>query len=327
MIARKTVLVLGAGASMPYGFPSGTGLIRQILALDGKTLIGTDFPRVNDELASLQQKLRDSKPSSIDLFLHLNPRLARIGKVAIASVILQGERRCLTAFTSQDRSTKPEDGDWYEFLWHQLHAGIHTRADLFKNDISVITFNYDTSLENYIFRRFLDLVQDTSGSQAEEFVCHLNIAHVFGSTGGLPFGRVRKFADSWSINASNRERIYDEIERDLLTIGEVDKVNKGHRERLRQMIKEAEKIIVLGFGCHMENMEIIGLKEFQKKSGPQFFSAYNEHPTNLQIILASLGVLNVSTVFWPVGHLLDFSSEITKLGCLDFLRETSALKA
>lgn len=33
MIRRQTVFVLGAGASYPYGFPTGEGLVNEIIGL------------------------------------------------------------------------------------------------------------------------------------------------------------------------------------------------------------------------------------------------------------------------------------------------------
>lgn len=35
MIEKKTVLVLGAGANAPYGFPTGKGLVREIWGFAG----------------------------------------------------------------------------------------------------------------------------------------------------------------------------------------------------------------------------------------------------------------------------------------------------
>lgn len=37
MIRRKTVFVLGAEASFPYGFPTGEGLVNEVIELTGKT--------------------------------------------------------------------------------------------------------------------------------------------------------------------------------------------------------------------------------------------------------------------------------------------------
>ena len=76
MINKKTVFVLGAGASCPYGYPSGPELVRRVvqtcrspqpdgalggLAFDAATCIG---------FADLLHK---AKPRSIDLFLEPIP--------------------------------------------------------------------------------------------------------------------------------------------------------------------------------------------------------------------------------------------------------------
>src|SRR6267378_303056 len=68
MIEKRTVLILGAGASMPYGFPSGSGLRRHII-------------EYLDELLS-------ADTTSIDVFLERRTEFVEIGKAAIAATLI-----------------------------------------------------------------------------------------------------------------------------------------------------------------------------------------------------------------------------------------------
>src|SRR6185295_12564481 len=109
MIGRQTVLVLGAGASQPYGFPLGAGLVDQVCTeiLDenqGRTLgtVGADgkqyFVTFSERLKRLGHRpdlierfavqMRQARPYSIDAFLETRTEFRTVGKAAIADVLL-----------------------------------------------------------------------------------------------------------------------------------------------------------------------------------------------------------------------------------------------
>ena len=121
MITKPTVFVLGAGASMPYGFPSGKQLVEHISeATRQKT---TSLPPIPDDsrylisreaiqaiLVNNFGKLESEKfgnalylsnQYSIDAFLEHRTEFAEIGKLAISLFIL---RECLK--TSKNRRSR-----------------------------------------------------------------------------------------------------------------------------------------------------------------------------------------------------------------------------
>jgi len=115
----KTVLVLGAGASAPYGFPSGQKLC---------DIIKVDLNRTQDELDRMgvhkrsydmfRQQLQRAGRSSVDAFLESRPDLIGQGRLAIALALLPCEKedRLFNGW-SQGRlelkgRTKPESGHW-----------------------------------------------------------------------------------------------------------------------------------------------------------------------------------------------------------------------
>jgi len=76
MISRLTVFVLGAGASYPFGFPTGEGLVNEIIDLtDTEDTIDTFLN--NDCLAKdvkrFGRDLANSEASSVDSFLEHRP--------------------------------------------------------------------------------------------------------------------------------------------------------------------------------------------------------------------------------------------------------------
>ncbi len=90
MITIPTTLVLGAGASAPYGYPTGPELLQEILntTLDPVNLFflstyGIDQSEAEEFISSLDK----SEPTSIDFYLENRPEHINIGKLMIAKII------------------------------------------------------------------------------------------------------------------------------------------------------------------------------------------------------------------------------------------------
>ena len=107
MIETPTVLILGAGASKPYGFPAGRELLDEICAsLKGNFLRrqwGRDFvelfhPPLNKDLdliTEFRERLYQSSKGSVDAFLEANPDFVEVGKLAIAATLVPRETKKL----------------------------------------------------------------------------------------------------------------------------------------------------------------------------------------------------------------------------------------
>jgi hypothetical protein len=96
VINESTVLVLGAGASSPYGFPLGATLVERIVfetSGNGHTLFRQlrDCGEEPGTILSLGKALHLSGQPSIDAFLERRPDLLRVGKLAIAAALMPYE--------------------------------------------------------------------------------------------------------------------------------------------------------------------------------------------------------------------------------------------
>jgi hypothetical protein len=115
MISTNTTLVLGAGASIAMGYPTGGQLRDELLKLADSDrqgfsvaagLFGPSHPSIHEFVDAFRQ----SQMYSIDAFLARRPAFTEIGKRAIAAVLL----RCEQA-SSLDK-WQHDDG-WYQYLW------------------------------------------------------------------------------------------------------------------------------------------------------------------------------------------------------------------
>jgi hypothetical protein len=105
MITTETVFILGAGASMPYGFPSGEQLVdKSIEYLKGRLLERYEFNPT--EIRVFESELTASRKRSVDAFLEHRPEFRTIGKTAIAYGLLERE-----LFDS-----KVPVRDWYNWI-------------------------------------------------------------------------------------------------------------------------------------------------------------------------------------------------------------------
>lgn len=159
MIKKQTVFILGAGASRPYGFPTAAELrehISQSFVSELKQRMvagGQAGACVSDLLreaeAFVSAFCHPMQQSSIDLFLSRNQEYSKIGKMAILFSILLAERQ-----SGFGRDAPHPDVDWYTCLMDTMTKDLTKRADVgrfLRNKISFITFNYDRSLEHFLY--------------------------------------------------------------------------------------------------------------------------------------------------------------------------------
>jgi hypothetical protein len=281
MITVPTTLILGAGASMPFGFPSGAQLREQLCHpanLTELTRYGT-FSEL--EIEKFCEAFLRSGTGSIDAFLarrgdhvvvHGGHTFAQIGKAAIAFALIRKEDvGALHNFTNGD--------NWYQYLWQNLGESIE---EIENAPISIVTFNYDRSLEMYL----LLAIQNAFGVSEAQAALHLkkiSINHVYGQIGGLaclsdsPDG-CRSYKQSTSpenikIGAAGIKVIAE------------DRGDGAEFEKAQAAIASAEKICFLGFGFDPINVRRLGIKELLIKRFP---NSRFVHPTTFATTLGML---------------------------------------
>jgi hypothetical protein len=238
MITTPTVFILGAGASIPYGFPSGLDLVDMICGPAGdRKYIQFGIDQATAE--SFITALRQSDQQSVDAFLEHRPKFMQVGKTAIAVHLIQRENH--NALFGQQR-------DWYTNLLTRLDAPFEEFAN---NRVSFITFNYDRSLEDYLFTALCSKY-GKSPEEVANVLRTIPIVHVHGQLGRLPWQEagaegVREYSvDLLPTNV--------DIARKGIKVISEDMDDSPEFRRARELMARAKQIFFLGFGYHDVNM-------------------------------------------------------------------------
>jgi hypothetical protein len=274
MIEKRTVFVLGAGASCPYEFPTARELRTRII----KDFVGqyTEYiresqPRPHDKrTAFLASRAKDSaemfvsafhlsSTESIDLFLSRQPQFKEIGKTAICLSILGAER--LSHFRED---LDHRECDWYFFLYNMLTrkaTGKEGYLRFGENPIAFVTFNYDRSLEHFLFDSLRHSFEAVDEAKAKQQLDAIPIIHVYGKPAPLPW----ELTDGEAV-LEYGEQIKRLVSIDLPTV--INNLHVVHEERVnpelekaRKEIRKAERIFFLGFGYADENLDALGIPD------------------------------------------------------------------
>jgi len=257
MIKIPTVLVLGAGASQPFDFPTGQGLKDHIveklhLPRFRQRLIDLDFDK--SIIHDFRDSLRESGRPSVDAFLEYRDDFLGIGKASIAVALLPFERTT-TLFGDWINKRRDPDkpGNWYEHLFGVLCDGIPFDV-IDDNKLSIITFNYDRSLEHFLFMSLKKSYGITDKMCAEK-LAKIPIIHVHGSLGSLP----------WQSNItgsippvpydSNMLKEHVKSAAHNIKIIRENIVDTVEFTKARKKIQEAQQLLFLGFGFHPTNIK------------------------------------------------------------------------
>jgi hypothetical protein len=253
MIKEPTVFILGAGASMPYGFPSGAALRQAICKVaDGFDELAQKLQSLIDidaaETIDFAKQFQRSNVASIDAFLARRPEFTVLGKLCIAAVLCEKE--------NPDPTIRGMDDDhWYAHLWNDaIIDGVTNLGMLHTNRIRFITFNYDRSLE-YFLCQSIKHTFGVANAVALDACRKFEILHVYGALGDFDIrtvGYSREYGGP--VNAATLG-----IAAKGINVIPESRNDAPEFERARNWCAEARKIAFLGFGFDPLNLARLDL--------------------------------------------------------------------
>lgn len=260
MISDNTVLILGAGASKPYGYPTALELRKEIIydllpmlkkyANENKKVTDFDSHPFVLKIKNLIEVFNKSSTSSIDLFLSRNKDFYDFGKQIITLLLANHEIESKFREEIENRAN-----DWYFNFYDVLTKDIINPDEIkifANNNVSVITFNYDRSFEHFIYESLINSFKSKI-DEIQELMQNFKIIHVYGKLAPLPWENIdgsveygsTYLRDYYAEYSKNLQIIYDE--------------RKSKTEEIVELISNAQKIFFLGFGFAEENLAAIGL--------------------------------------------------------------------
>jgi len=132
--------------------------------------------------------------------------------------------------------------------------GIDKPEEISENNLRIITFNYDRSFEEFFIGSLMFSYGIERRDAIELFRSTVDITHAYGKLGSIYGGSKRDYNDSLS-----HKPLTTAIE-GIELIYEVKSSQK--KNRLVDYIEKSDRIIFMGFGYHEENLDILGLNEF-----------------------------------------------------------------
>lgn len=278
MFKDNTTLVLGAGASVPYGFPTGKGLRDEILSLAkavidfegsdpmashvnnlmsghlGHSIASPQFKQIDNHRKFYSALIADAHSPTIDTFLRDNQEFSEIGRFYAALTLLKttyplstDERTVTTSSAILGSLSTARENDWYGGLVRALRNGCDDARELESNNrLNIVTFNYDQSLEIYL-SKFLG---NNSRHRGVEYGKAVNIIHLYGALPTLDLGQK-------DYGLTNLVQMAYESREEIRIIGE--RTTDEDISRAVSAISNSQQVVFIGFGFDPTNISILRL--------------------------------------------------------------------
>lgn len=308
MITKKTVLVLGAGASQPYGYPTGNGLMDQVKNYNVEEILknrdrGPIWGYIIEKFSEKQclefyRTITRSGKYSVDAFLEHRYEFVDLGKAIMSYILISFER---------EDSLFNAEKNWYKYFYNKLNAKFD---ELTMNNVSVITFNYDRSLEYYLLTAIKNDYGKTE-EEAAEVLKSIPIIHLYGNLGDLPsLSKQKENAREYSqkqtpniieICIKNIKIIHEGVEGD-------PQFSQAH-----ELLSEAEVVCFLGFGYDKTNLERLKVGEIFSKGNKRIYGSSYGFTPNECMHISNRVKGNIEIDFEGANDALGFLRRFTPL--------------
>ena len=279
---------------MPYGFPSGHDLYKEICTgltqvneFDWREKLIELGVRDYENIIRFSKSLFFSGMKSIDSFLEHRPEFMEIGKLCICLSLIPREQEARLF------SLKERHRSWYEYLFNCLLTT--NIADFFENRLSIITFNYDRSLEHYLYTTIKNTFGIKNEAKIIEIMKHFSIIHVYGQLGSLPWQK--PVYRPYSPSASNLQII--EASKQIKLLSDKEESSVAFRKAFMRL-SVSKRILILGFGYDSMNLRRLQLGRLREciirgtsyKLGNAEVRAIKEVGNNIRIAKSRLDIMN-----------------------------------
>ena len=323
---RQTVFVVGAGASMEFGLPSGEQLrksIREKLAqaawngapksvtehaiLSLHRTRGADVTQLVRGAQALSRSLQ-SRMTIDDASRHFqdNEDALLMLKWALADEITKRERddthlASIDGYDDMDISCC--DTTWLATILGTLltdpdPATIKKRLD----QVAFVTFNYDR-----IIQRLVGLtLQRLHVQNWKELLSGLRIAHAYGSIGSLAWpDRPEQGVEFGGPASQSRDQT---MQHQIATWW--DKPDEQDRENIHSWIREADQVAFMGFGFHERNVQLLTPPDLEDRR-EIYATAYGlPEPTQRQAEKRLRALSPTRTIQWRRAKCVELAEEL-----------------
>ena len=282
---RKTVFVIGAGASKEANLPTGLELKNKIVQLlnirfpDGynqtsgdltitevfRLLVKGEDGQMGDINSYIHEAwhIRDAMPQaiSIDNFIDThreNQKIALCGKLAVVQSILGAEKKSLLYFDKYKNASTLNfnslEKTWYSSFFQLLTENC-AKSELkarFQN-ITLIIFNYDRCIEHFLLHALQNYYK-INEAEAAEIVKHLNIYHPYGHVGNLPWMQAK---DSMAFGELPNAQKLVILANQIKTFAEGTDPDASEIAKIKEHMAKVSHLIFLGFAFHKLNMKLL----------------------------------------------------------------------
>lgn len=272
MFGKKTVFIIGAGAGFDYNMPLGKDLKEKIAnklsagdehfwhACNGIFDLSRQDGSENLRRVRTFIAMNMPRAESIDNFLHTHSADAAVvalGKLAIAACILDAEQNSGLLPPKMDGyhlSLAPSKETWLSRFATMALTGIlaEEAASAFEN-VTIVTFNYDRCIEYYLVGH-LSAYLNIHERAAQEIVDSINIIHVYGKVGKLPWQSGS--AQEITFGRQPSSDLLNTVSREIRTFTERLEEDDTQR-RIETALCEADLIVTSGFSFGTSNWEFL----------------------------------------------------------------------
>lgn len=273
MIGTPTTLVVGAGASKPYGLPVGTELFDRAKSLKPASDLYQLLRELHPEPERLDRFLADLRAHpahSIDAFLETRQTEADV--MSVGRSVLAG----LMGVALQKKPTQPANADWMGYLIGRMAEGAPTWKSFMAGNASVrfVTFNFDTLVEQKILDDLGRRYRHQFGAvEAKETLEKIRVVHVHGRlpewfpSGPIVSGPFNYLGSQWLSWMKEATQVIN------VTLDSIDETTLAV---CRESVRNAAVLCFLGFSYHPDNLSKLGVPSALKKDTYQtvFGSAF-----------------------------------------------------